>query len=124
MKKLRVTTYVKHMQLKTYKCDSINSNVARVKVLNSTNISITKQPPNEVFVTFGETLSLQCEASCKNHSVKYQWYNGVEPVAGATQPVLKIPAVSEGDICSYYCEVSSEYSATKAISKQTQVISM
>ena len=109
---------------KTYKYDSINSDVARVKVVNSTNILITKQPPSELYITFGQTLTLECEASCKNHSVNYQWYNGEEPVAGATQSVLRIPAVSEENIGSCYCEVSSEYSATKAKSKQTQVISM
>lgn len=109
---------------KTYKYDSINSNVARVKVINSTTISITKEPRSEVYITFGETLSLECEASCKNHSANYQWYNGEEPVAGATRSVLRIPAVSEENIGSYYCEVSSDYSATKAKSKQTQVISM
>ena len=105
--------------------DSINSRVARVKVVNSTNISITKEPPDEVFITVGETLYLECEASCKTHSVKYQWYNETEPVDGATQSVLKIPAISEIDIGSYYyCEVTSEYSATKAKSKLTHVRSM
>ena len=46
------------------------------------------------------------EASWKAHSVNYQWYsyNGAEPVAGATQSVLKIPPISEGNIGSYYCE--------------------
>ena len=62
---------------KTYKCDSINSDVARVKVVNSTNILITKQPTSQVYITLGETLILECKASCKTHLVKYQWYNGV-----------------------------------------------
>ena len=103
---------------------SITSRVASVKVVNSTNINITKEPPSEVYITLGETLILECEASCKAHSVEYQWYNETEPIVGATQSLLKIPAVSEGDIGSYYCEVTSEYSATKAKSKLTYVRSM
>ena len=93
-------------------------------VVNSTNISITKEPPSEVYIKLGEMLILECEASCKAHSVKYQWYKGADPVAGATQSVLKIPAISEGNIGSYYCEVTSEYSATKAKSKLTHIRSM
>ena len=110
----------------TTKCNmySITSRVASVKVVNSTNISITKEPPSEVYITLGEMLILECEASCEAHSVKYQWYNGAEPIAGATQSVLKIPAISEGNIGSYYCEVTSEYSATKAKSKLTHIRSM
>ena len=102
----------------------ITSRVASVKVVNSTNISITKEPPSEVYITLGETLILECEASYKAHSVQYQWYNETEPIADATQSVLKIPAISKEDIGSYYCEVTSEYSATKAKSRLTHVRSM
>ena len=108
----------------TTKCYSINSRVVHVKVVNSTTISITKEPPSEVYITLGETLILECEASCKTHSVKYQWYNEADPITGATQSVLKIPAVSEENISRYYCEVTSEYSATKAKSKLAHVRSM
>ena len=103
---------------------SITSRVASVKVVNSTNISITKEPPSKVYVTLGETLILECEASCKTHSVEYQWYSETGPIAGATQSLLKIPEVSEGDIGSYYCVVTSEYSATREISKLAYVRSL
>lgn len=104
------------------KCDSIYSRVAHVKVVNSTNISTTKEPPSEVSANLGNPLILKCEASCKNLSVDYQWYKGAKPVAGATQSVLNIPAVSEEGISWYYCEVTSVYSATSKKSKITHVI--
>ena len=103
---------------------SINSIVAHVKIVNSTSISITIEPSSDICITLGETLTLKCEASCELHPVKYQWYNEAGPITGATQSILKIPAVSEENIGRYYCEVTSEYSATKAKSKLAHVRSM
>ena len=101
--------------------DAISSEVARVRVINSINISITKQPRCEVFITFGEELKLECTASCGNHPVNYQWYNSNEPLPGATQPMLIIPTAYEKDVGSYYCEVTSEYSEATMRSQSTQV---
>ena len=101
--------------------DTISSEVARVRVINSINISITKQPRNEVFITFGEKLLLECAASCGQHPVNYQWYNNKEPLAGATQPMLVISSVSEKDMGLYYCKITSEYSKAPMISKSTRV---
>ena len=100
---------------------TISSKVVRVRVINSVNISITKQPLREVFITFGEQLMLECEASCGCHPVNYQWYNNNEPLAGATQPMLMIPSVSEKDVGLYYCIVTSEHSrAVKSQSTQVR----
>jgi len=108
----------------TSKC-RISSRVARVKVVNSTDISIIKQPPNEMCVMYGGKLSLEYEASCKHHTVRYQWYkeryNGAKPLAGSTQSTLNIPSVSEEDIGTYYCEATSDYSEARAVSRRTQV---
>ena len=103
------------------KLDSANSIVARVKVVNSTNVYITKEPPSEVYKMFGEELILKCKASCKHHVVRYQWYNNTKPVAGAVHSTLAIASVSEENVGSYYCEVTSDYSATRAKSRITQV---
>ena len=99
----------------------INSMVAHIKVVNSTNISITRQPPLVRLVTFGEELTLECEASCKHHPVKYQWYNKAKPVAGATQSVLTIPSVQGGNTGPYHCIVSSDYSEASVVSRMTQL---
>lgn len=103
------------------KFDSVNSVVARVKVVNSTNISITKEPPSEVYIMFGEELNLECKASCKHHLVRYQWFNNTKPVAGAVHSTLAIASVSEENVGPYYCEVTSDYSATRVKSRATQV---
>ena len=101
----------------------INSNMAHVIIVNSAKISIIKEPPSEVFITFGQTLILECEASCKNQPVKYQWYHKAEPVAGATKSTLRIPSISEKHVGSYCCEITSDFSTTSLKSKTTQVIS-
>ena len=99
----------------------INSIVAHVKIVNSSKISITKQPPQVVLVTFGEELTLECEASCKHHPVKYQWYNKAKPVAGATQSMLLVPSVQEGNTGPYHCVVTSDYSEDIVVSRMTQL---
>ena len=101
----------------------INSNMAHVTVVNSAKISIIKEPPSKVHITFGQTLNLECEASCKNQPVKYQWYHKAEPVAGATQSTLSIPSISEKHVGSYCCEITSDFSTTSLKSRTTQVIS-
>ena len=104
--------------------DSINSRVARVRVVNSTNtsiISIIKQPNPETFATFGEKLILECKASCAQHPVKYQWYHNEEPLADATQSTLIIQTVYDGNTGSYYCKVTSNYSEDTVKSRTTQV---
>ena len=101
--------------------DRISSGVARVKVVNPAKISIIKEPPPEVFVTVGENLNLECKALCKQHPVKYQWYNYEDPVAGATQSTLNITSVSEDNVGSYYCKVTSDYSESSVKSQITQV---
>ena len=101
--------------------DRISSRVAHIKVVNQANISIIKEPPPEVFITFGEKLSLECRASCAQCPVKYQWYNNGEPVAGATQSTLIIQTVCEENIGSYYCKVTSDYSEATVKSRMTQV---
>lgn len=99
----------------------ISSTVAHVKVVNSTDISITRDPPPEVFITFGEELTLECKASCGHHTVRYQWFNNAKPLAGATQSTLIIPSVCQTDVGSYHCVITSEYSETRAVSRMTQV---
>ena len=95
----------------------VRSEVARVKVVNSNTINFVKQPPGEVDIKLGEKLTLECQASCGS-SVKYQWYKGSDLLAGATQPVLTIPSVSETDIGSYNCMVTT---VEEAVSKTTEV---
>ena len=97
----------------------INSDVAHVKVRNPAKISVIKEPPSEEYITFGQTLNLECEASCNNQPVRYQWYHEAEPVAGATKSTLTIPSVSQMHTGSYYCVITSIYSASK--SNTTQV---
>ena len=101
--------------------DTISSKVARVRVINPIDISITTQPPYELFITFGEKLLMECAASCGQHPVNYQWYNNNEPLAGATQPMLVISSVSEKDMGLYYCKITSEYSKAPMRSKSTRV---
>ena len=103
--------------------DRIDSKVARVRVVNPANISIIKQPPPEVFVMFGGSLVLECKASCKQHPVNYQWYIDGMPLEGATQSTLTITSVSESNVGSYYCKVTSDYSQTTVKSEITKVIS-
>lgn len=101
--------------------ERIDSEVARVKVVNPVNITIIKEPPPEVFVTFGESLILKCIALCGQHPVKYQWYNDEKPLEDATQSTLTITSVSENDVGSYYCKVTSKYSEDTVESKIAEV---
>ena len=98
----------------------INSNVAHVKVENPAKISLIKEPPSEVCITVGQTLNLECEASCNNQPVRYQWYHKAEPVVGATKSTLTIPLVSYKHSGSYYCAITSD-SVTSLNSNTTQV---
>ena len=101
--------------------ERIDSGVARVRVVNPANISIVKEPPPEAFITLGESLRLECKAICKQYPVKYQWYNDEKPLEGATQSTLTITSVSENNVGSYYCKVTSDYSETTVKSKKTEV---
>ena len=99
----------------------VRSEVAHVIVVDSKNINFVKQPPSEVDIKLGEKLTLECQAWCGSYSVKYQWYKGSDLLADATQPVLTIPSVSETDIGSYNCVVTSDFSVEEAVSKTTEV---
>ena len=100
----------------------ISSRVAHVKVVNPTAISIVKQPPSEMLVSFGVNLSLEFEAFCKHHTVKYQWYKEAEPLIGATQSTLNITAVHEDNVVgSYHCEATSEFSEDRIKSRRTLI---
>ena len=100
---------------------SIDSALVCVDVVNSTKITITKEPPHEMLVTLGEKLTLECKASCEHHPVKYQWYHKSNPVDNATQLTLTIQSVLEKDIGSYYCIITSDYCETRAVSRVTDV---
>lgn len=99
---------------------SINA-VFHVKVVNSTKITIIKQPPHEMLVTLGVEFTLECEALCGHHPIKYQWCHKTKPVADATQSMLTIKSVSEEDIGSYWCVITSNYCETRAVSRVTDV---
>ena len=99
----------------------VRSEVAHVIVVDSNNINFVKQPPGEVDIKLGEELTLECLALCGSYSVNYQWYKGSDQLAGATQSVLTIPSVSEADIGSYNCIVTSDFSVERAVSKTTEV---
>lgn len=103
--------------------DSIISNVVHVEVVNSTNITIepADQLPTDRYVELNEKLILKFKASCGHYPVKYHWYHNGKELTGFTDPVLIIESVGNRHIGSYYCEASSDYSATPLFSETCRV---
>ena len=107
-----------------YRCEispEVNSRVACVQVVNSTEITITKQPPKNRYMEFKGDLTLEFEAKCNIHKVTYQWFRNNTALPRATDSQLVVKKITREDLGSYYCEARSEYSSCPAISYTTRV---
>jgi len=91
--------------------DKVDSRVIYIEVVNSADIKITMPLPRNKYIMLGEELILECKAKCENYPVEYKWYFNDHPLHNATEQQLVIPIVTQSDIGSYYCTISSAYSA-------------
>ncbi len=69
--------------------------------------SITQQPPSNVNLNSGETLTITIDAD-GTQPIRYQWYKDGQPIDGADQPTLTIENVTSEDAGTYYCNVSND----------------
>ena len=102
--------------------DKIDSRVIYVEVVNPADITITVPPPRHKYIELGEELTLECRAKCKHHPVDYQWYFNEHPLYNVTGHQLVIPFITETDIGSYYCVVSSAYSTSVIKSEPSRLV--
>lgn len=68
---------------------------------------ITRQPPRQITVTEGSPLTISL-AAVGSGSLRYQWYHNRQPIPGANEATLTIPAVQKQDSGAYYCVVEGE----------------
>ena len=107
-----------------YRCEispEVNSRVACVQVVNSTEIMITKQPPKNRYMEINGDLALEFEAKCNIYKVTYQWFRNNTVLPYATDSRLVVEKITHEDLGSYHCEARSEYSSRPAISHTTRV---
>lgn len=103
--------------------DSIISDVARVMVVNSTDITVEPggEPPSERYLEFGDSLVLEFKAVCKHYPIKYQWYCNGTVLPSGTESKLILHSIAEGNMGSYLCEASSDYSEKSVLSRTCRV---